>query len=157
MPELLTTINLQLIAGVNAFVLHGTPYSGDYAGTTWPGYTPFYYVVTEMHSKCQPAWNAYKSSMDYVARNSMISQLGTAKIDLAFLTSTNAFTFPLLNTSSLASAGRFLFHLIYSDLYSFIIRVYLRTHWTHEPQSRIINYSEQSTLTQRSRIQGIGD
>lgn len=112
MPELLTTINLQLVAGVNEFVLHGTPYSGDYAGTTWPGYTPFYYVVTEMHSRCQPAWNTYKASMDYVARNSMISQLGTAKIDIAFLTTANAFRFQLLNTSLLMNSGKFLYFLV---------------------------------------------
>jgi hypothetical protein len=105
MPELLATINLQLVAGVNVFVLHGTPYSGNYSGTTWPGYTPFYYNVPDMHSICQPAWNTYKSSMDYVARNSMISQLGTAKIDLAFLTTTNAFKFPILDTSLLTKAG----------------------------------------------------
>ncbi|KAH8679546.1 hypothetical protein BGZ60DRAFT_554003 [Tricladium varicosporioides] len=104
-PELLATVQLQLIAGVNEFVLHGTPYSGDYAGTTWPGYTPFYYAVTEMHSRCQPAWGTYKSSMDYIARNSMVSQLGTAKIDLAFLTSASAFKFPILNTSMLTGYG----------------------------------------------------
>ncbi|KAM3082308.1 hypothetical protein ACMFMG_004752 [Clarireedia jacksonii] len=104
MPELLTTVNRQLVAGVNVFVLHGMPYSGDYAGTTWPGYTPFYYRVPEMHSRCQPAWDTYKSSMDYIARNSMISQLGTAKIDLAFLTSANAFKLAVLNTSSLSTA-----------------------------------------------------
>ncbi|PVH75254.1 hypothetical protein DL98DRAFT_602280, partial [Cadophora sp. DSE1049] len=105
MPDLLTTINLQLVAGVNEFVLHGSPYSGDYAETTWPGYTPFFYTVTDMHSRCQPAWESYKSSMDYVARNSMISQLGTAKIDLAFLTTPDAFTILALNTSSVSSAG----------------------------------------------------
>ncbi len=148
---------MQLIAGVNEFVLHGSPYSGDYAGTTWPGYTPFFYVVTEMHSTCQPAWNTYKSSMDYVARNSMISQRGTAKIDLAFLTTAKAFAFPLLDSSPLGSAGKFLSPLVHPDWHSFIIRVLLRVHRAYEPQSKIINYPEQGPLTRWSCIQGISD
>jgi len=113
MPELLATINLQLVAGVNVIVLHGSPYSGNYPGTTWPGYMTFNYTVTEMHSKCQLAWNTYKYAMDCIVRNCMISQR-MARIDIAFLTSTNAFfTFPLTVTTSISSAGKFLYHFIH--------------------------------------------
>jgi hypothetical protein len=106
LPELLTFVNQQLVAGVNMFVLHGTPYSGEYPLTTWPAYTAFYYNVPEMHSKCQPAWKHYQASVDYIARNSYISQTGTARIDLAFLLSSAAFKKPALDSNSLSSAGQ---------------------------------------------------
>ncbi|KAH7403781.1 hypothetical protein BKA64DRAFT_777464 [Cadophora sp. MPI-SDFR-AT-0126] len=107
-PELLVFVNEQLVTGVNMFVLHGTPYSGDYSQTTWPSYTPFFYNVPEMHSRCLPAWGSYKYSMDYIARNSLISQTGTARIDLAFLNDAMAFglkSAPIELTTELASAG----------------------------------------------------
>lgn len=105
-PELLTFVNRQLVTGVNMFVLHGTPYSGEYPLTTWPSYTAFFYNVPEMHSKCQPSWSHYKYSMDYIARNSYISQIGTARIDVAFLLSSAAFKKPALESTPLTSAGK---------------------------------------------------
>ncbi|KAJ0363558.1 hypothetical protein COL26b_012904 [Colletotrichum chrysophilum] len=68
-------------------VFHGYAYSGVYAQTTWPGYT-------DMWGPRMPAWRSRHNgengagfmadAMAYVARNQFISQIGTARVDLAF-------------------------------------------------------------------------
>lgn len=37
-----------------------------------------------MHGPRQPAWDQYRSSMDFVARGNFIMQSGTLHIDVAF-------------------------------------------------------------------------
>ena len=83
-PEQLYYIKRSVIGGVNSFKLHGMPYSGAYPNTTWPGFVPFSYVVSEMHNRLQPSWDFYKDSMDYTARIQHAMQTGVAKVDLAF-------------------------------------------------------------------------
>ncbi|KAF0324101.1 secreted protein [Colletotrichum asianum] len=63
-------------------------------GTTWPGYTVFSYTFTDMWGPRMPAWRSRHNgengagfmadAMAYVARNQFISQIGTARVDLAF-------------------------------------------------------------------------
>ncbi len=65
-------------------VLHGSPYSGDYPNTTWPGYTTFGYEFTEMWNKIQPCWIHIKDTLDYIGRTQYELQQGTPKVDLAF-------------------------------------------------------------------------
>lgn len=64
-------------------VLHGSPYSGDYPDTTWPGYTTFFYMFTEMWNRLQPCWQHLRDTLDYVGRNQLILQRGVPKVDLA--------------------------------------------------------------------------
>ena len=82
-PELLFRIKRAMSGGVTMNVLHGSPYSGNYPNTTWPGYTAFYYVYTEMWNRVQPAWHHMKDILDYIGRNQFILQKGVVKVDLA--------------------------------------------------------------------------
>ncbi|KAI1843421.1 hypothetical protein JX265_013303 [Neoarthrinium moseri] len=83
LPELRGLLDGSLAAGVNTMVLHGYAYSGNYVGTTWPGYTPFQFEFSEMWNPRQPAWRHFDDLMTYSARNSMIMQRGIPKVDFA--------------------------------------------------------------------------
>ncbi|KAK1453408.1 hypothetical protein CMEL01_05067 [Colletotrichum melonis] len=99
--DLLRTVRRGLAGGVSMNVVHGYAYSGVYAQTTWPGYTVFAYTFTDMWGPRMPAWRGSSQHVDskgdndtsdgfmadamaYVARNQFVSQVGTAKVDLAF-------------------------------------------------------------------------
>ncbi|KAI8209231.1 hypothetical protein K4K52_000667 [Colletotrichum sp. SAR 10_76] len=92
--DLLRTVRRGLAGGVSMNVFHGYAYSGVYAQTTWPGYTVFSYTFTDMWGTRMPAWRSRHNGEDgagfmtdamaYVARNQFISQIGTARVDLAF-------------------------------------------------------------------------
>ncbi|KAK5120725.1 hypothetical protein LTR85_006083 [Meristemomyces frigidus] len=84
LPSLLWDIKRSIAGGVNQFILHGYPYSGNYPNTTWPGFTTFAYLFSEMHGRHQPAWDFYSDSIDFIARNQYIFQSGVPKLDLAF-------------------------------------------------------------------------
>ncbi|TLS30036.1 hypothetical protein PpBr36_02246 [Pyricularia pennisetigena] len=83
LPSLLRLFNQAFAGGVNLMVIHGMPYGGEQPETTWPGYTPFQYVYSEMWGPRQPAWKYMSEMMGYTARNQHILQLGVAKKDLA--------------------------------------------------------------------------
>ncbi|KXS99227.1 hypothetical protein AC578_6891 [Pseudocercospora eumusae] len=83
-PELLWDLNRSIVGGINAFVLHGMPFSGYYPNTTWPTYTTFLYMFSEMHNRHQPGWDYYRDFMDYTARVQQVTQTGVAKVDIAF-------------------------------------------------------------------------
>jgi len=59
-----------------------------------------------MHSRAQPAWRHYKSVVDYIARNSRISQTGVARIDVAVLTSSLSYQLITQNLSALENNGK---------------------------------------------------
>ncbi|KAK7452589.1 hypothetical protein CaCOL14_004502 [Colletotrichum acutatum] len=100
--DLLRTVRRGLAGGVSMNVLHGYAYSGAYAQTTWPGYTVFAYTFTDMWGPRMPAWRGSSQhagngeggngtnrwfmaeAMAYIARNQFVSQVGTARVDLAF-------------------------------------------------------------------------
>jgi hypothetical protein len=84
LPNVLWDITRSLAGGVNQFVIHGYPYSGWYPQTTWPGFTTFSYLFSEMHGHHQPAWDFYSDSLDFIARNQFIFQSGIPKVDLVF-------------------------------------------------------------------------
>ncbi|KAI1344239.1 hypothetical protein F5Y15DRAFT_365918 [Xylariaceae sp. FL0016] len=84
LPELKGLFDGSYAAGVNKMVIHGYAYSGEYVGTTWPGYTPFQYEYTEMWNQRQPAWRHFDDLMNYSSRNSLVMQSGIPKIDVAF-------------------------------------------------------------------------
>ncbi|KAL2208486.1 hypothetical protein CC79DRAFT_1381616 [Sarocladium strictum] len=83
-PSLLDLFHEAFAAGVNSMMIHGATYSGERNGSTWPGFTPFNYVYSELCSPKQPAWEYLSDSIDYTARNQRVLQSGTPKRDLAF-------------------------------------------------------------------------
>ncbi|KAH9845761.1 alpha-L-rhamnosidase [Teratosphaeria destructans] len=84
LPELIWDIKRSIVGGVNQFVLHGYPFSGDYPNTTWPGFTTFTYRFSGMHGPRQPAWEYYQDYLDWIARVQFVAQSGVPKFDLAF-------------------------------------------------------------------------
>lgn len=74
----------------------------QYGNTTWPGFTTFDYLFSDMHGPRQPAWDFYKESlMDFVARNTLILQSGVPKMDLAFYQYLT--TYPNINVNYMPS------------------------------------------------------
>ncbi|KAK1637679.1 hypothetical protein BDP81DRAFT_393375 [Colletotrichum phormii] len=94
-PDLLLIVRRGLAGGVSMNVFHEYAYSGAYAQTTWPGYTVFSYTFTDVWGPRMPSWRSQHGdngtgdgfmadAMAYVARNQFISQIGAARVDLAF-------------------------------------------------------------------------
>ena len=83
-PQIVQYFKAQIAGGVNQFIIHGYPYSGNYGGTTWPGFMTFDCTVSEMHSRHQPGFDFYSDYMDWTARTQWVAQTGIPKIDLAF-------------------------------------------------------------------------
>ncbi|KAJ5676031.1 hypothetical protein N7462_008928 [Penicillium macrosclerotiorum] len=100
--ELLSYINRAIVGGVNQVVLHGQSYTGNYYGTTWPGYTAFQYLFSELYSDKQPSWNhGLGDVLNYTARVQYLQQSGVPRIDVAIynkVSATNA-NFPTLYPS----------------------------------------------------------
>lgn len=83
-PALLWEVMRSIVGGVNNFIFHGFPYSGNYGGTTWPGFTTFNFAFSEMHGPRQPGWDFYSEWLTWTARTQFVAQTGVPKIDLAF-------------------------------------------------------------------------
>ncbi|EMD67440.1 hypothetical protein COCSADRAFT_157824 [Bipolaris sorokiniana ND90Pr] len=103
-PKLKNLFDQSYAAGVNTMVVHGYAYSGEYFKTTWPGYTPFQYSYTEMWNQRQPAWQHLDDLFTYSARNSLIMQSGTPKVDLALYYYQAPYKFADLYSTSDANA-----------------------------------------------------
>lgn len=83
-PTLLWDLKRSIAGGINQFVLHGYPFSGDYGNTTWPGFVTFNFLFSEMHGPRQPAWGFYGEWLNWTARTQFIAQTGIPKVDLVF-------------------------------------------------------------------------
>ncbi|KAG5808664.1 hypothetical protein H9Q74_011967 [Fusarium xylarioides] len=83
-PSLVNLFHEAFAGGVNAMMIHGMTYTGEQLGSTWPGYTPFQYIYTELWSPKQPAWKYMNEMIAYTARNQFVLQQGVAKKDLVF-------------------------------------------------------------------------
>ncbi|KAL6922539.1 hypothetical protein FSST1_006565 [Fusarium sambucinum] len=83
-PSLVNLFHEAFAGGVNSMMIHGMTYTGEQVGSTWPGYTPFQYIYTELWSPKQPAWKYMSEMMEYTARNQFVLQQGVAKKDLVF-------------------------------------------------------------------------
>ncbi|UPK96040.1 hypothetical protein LCI18_006975 [Fusarium solani-melongenae] len=83
-PSLINLFRDAFAGGVNAMVIHGMQYGGEYMNATWPGYTPFQYVYSELWSPRQPAWEFMNDTMAYTARNQLALQAGKPRMDIAF-------------------------------------------------------------------------
>jgi hypothetical protein len=101
-PELLFSVNRAVVGGVNQVVLHGQSYTGNYYGTTWPGYTAFSYLFSDSYSNKQPSWDhGFGDVLNYVARVQYLQQSGIPRTDIAIynkVSGTNP-NFPTLNSS----------------------------------------------------------
>jgi hypothetical protein len=84
-PQFLYHGKAGLAGGITQQVLHGSPYSGNYPNTTWPGYTTFYYQYSEMWTPNLPTYGSghLKDTLDWFGRNQWVLQQGVAKMDLA--------------------------------------------------------------------------
>ncbi|KAL4798786.1 hypothetical protein BDV19DRAFT_402137 [Aspergillus venezuelensis] len=84
MPELLDTVHRAVIGGTNQIILHGQTFSGNWYGTTWPGYTPFQYLFSELYSPKQPAWeHGFREVMGYIGRLQWVHRRGVPRTDVA--------------------------------------------------------------------------
>ncbi|KAK7439984.1 hypothetical protein VKT23_017237 [Stygiomarasmius scandens] len=106
MIELLEDAKMQYASGVNVVMLHGYAYSGNYPNTTWPGFTTFAYLFSDMHGPRMPAWDYYPEYLDFLSRNQYILQQGVAKVDLAmYRKDYNISSEPPFRGTSLVEAG----------------------------------------------------
>ncbi|KAJ5670799.1 uncharacterized protein N7477_006162, partial [Penicillium maclennaniae] len=110
--ELLSFINRAVAGGVNQVVLHGQSYTGNYYETTWPGYTAFSYLFSELYSEKQPSWNhGFEDVLNYVARVQYLQQSGVPRTDIVIYNKVSATNpnFPTIYSSNdLIEAGKLL-------------------------------------------------
>lgn len=83
-PDVLWTFKRAIAASINNFILHGYPFSGNYANTTWPGFTSFSYLFSDMHGPRQPAFAHYSDWLGWLSRVQFVTQTGIPKVDVAF-------------------------------------------------------------------------
>jgi hypothetical protein len=96
--DLVFAINRCASGGVNAYIIHGQTYTGNYFNTTWPGYTSFGYHVSDMYSEKRPDWShGMRGALDYISRIEWSQQQGTPRIDVAMYNRQSA-TNPVPNT-----------------------------------------------------------
>ncbi|KIX05605.1 uncharacterized protein Z518_06477 [Rhinocladiella mackenziei CBS 650.93] len=108
LPDLIWSAKTAFAGGLTMMVIHGSPYSGDYPNTTWPGYTTFYYNYFEM-------WNI---------KPIYILQKGTARVDLAFYPYASPWTHSIqYNSTNLQDLGYTYDYLGPDNLYSVNARV----------------------------------
>ncbi|KAI5261087.1 hypothetical protein E4T47_09525 [Aureobasidium subglaciale] len=91
-PELLWDLKRSFVGGVNNHILHGYPYTGVYPNSTWPSWTTFGYLFSEMHNRHQPGWDFYSDFMNYISRVQYISQSGVPKRDVVFWLKDTSYT-----------------------------------------------------------------
>lgn len=111
-PDLLASINRAFAGGVNRMVLHGQAYAHDYYETTWPGYTPWQYIISEPFSEKFPMWrHGLEEALECIARSQHVLQSGVQRVDLALYYKASASDFitnSVGNGTDLLDAGKWL-------------------------------------------------
>jgi hypothetical protein len=100
--RLLWSIHRAVVAGVNQVVLHGQDYTGNYYGTTWPGYSSFAYLFSGQYSEKDPVWyHGFAEVLNYTARVQFTQQTSQLMTDLAIYNKVSATndSFPTIYTS----------------------------------------------------------
>lgn len=106
-PDMLWSFKRAFAISNNNFIVHGYPHSGNYGNTSWPGFTTFSYLFSDMHGPRQPAFIHYSDWLGWLSRTQFISQTGVPKIDLAFWSkSMNSKPGTLYESDDLALAGK---------------------------------------------------
>ncbi|KAJ2987274.1 hypothetical protein NUW58_g4599 [Xylaria curta] len=82
--DLLWHIRRGLATGITMNVIHGFGYSGPFVNTTWPGFTTFSYIFTDMWGPRMPVWRHVNDTIAYTSRNQYLAQVGKPRVDLAF-------------------------------------------------------------------------
>lgn len=89
--QLARSINLNMVGGVNQFVLHGFPTKAQSSYTAWPGWHPFADPkFAEPWSDRQPSFANMNVLTNYMTRLEMILQTGRSNVDLAVYRDTKA-------------------------------------------------------------------
>ncbi|PYH97995.1 hypothetical protein BO71DRAFT_447541 [Aspergillus ellipticus CBS 707.79] len=89
--DLLWQIGRATSGGVNQVVLHGQSFTGDYYETTWPGYTAFWYIFSNLVSGKQPSWDhGFSEALNYITRLQHSQRKGNPKIDVAIYNKNSA-------------------------------------------------------------------
>jgi hypothetical protein len=119
--ELLYSINRAIVGGVNQMVFHGQTYTGNYYGTTWPGYTAFLYLFSEMYSNKQPSWDhGFGDLLNYTARVQYLQQSGVPRVDVAIYNKESGTdpNFPTMYTANdLIDGGKIAFKFKFFSYY----------------------------------------
>jgi hypothetical protein len=112
-PSVVSDIKKSVAGGINQFVIHGYPYSGNYGNTTWPGFTTFDYAYSEMHGRHQPGWDFYSDFLNWTARIQWVAQTGVPKMDIAFWSKSTDYRqlSAKYTPTDLLEAGKFLYSL----------------------------------------------
>ncbi|KAJ9241353.1 CAZyme family GH106 [Paecilomyces variotii] len=82
-PVILNDCKISYAGGVNRVVLHGYPYSGYRPDASWPGFTTFEWLYSEMWGPRQPGWQYSRVFGDWIARTQLILQTGVPRVDIA--------------------------------------------------------------------------
>ncbi|KAL2811401.1 hypothetical protein BJX63DRAFT_433409 [Aspergillus granulosus] len=77
-------IKLGFAGGVNRMAIQAMAYSGEYVGTTWPGFTAVGFFTGDGWNPRYPDWKYLNDSFIYAARNQVVLQTGTIQRDIAF-------------------------------------------------------------------------
>lgn len=109
LTTLLGQTHKAIASGVNQFVFHGQDYTGDYWGTTWPGYTAFIFLFSEQYSQKDPAWETgFGDGLHHVGRLQYSQQKGKLIVDVAIynkVSATNPTIPTLYNETDLSDEG----------------------------------------------------
>jgi hypothetical protein len=122
-PELLWSLKRSFAGSINQFVIHGYPTSGDYGNTTWPGFTTFAYLFSDMYGPRQPAFSFYSDFLNWISRNQYIGQTGIPKVDIAFWSKSTSYkTVPTgYSSEDLQEAGKYKMQLQAITIFSHIV------------------------------------
>ena len=107
-PRLLFSVNRAFAGGINRMVIHGQSYTGKYFESTWPGFTAFQYVFSELWSEKQPSWRTgFPEVLSYIGRAQFLLQRGVERLDLAIYdkASVTQIVHPLYQSTDLSAAG----------------------------------------------------
>lgn len=111
--DLIWSVGRAVAGGVNQFVIHGQSYTGEYYNSTWPGYTAFNWLFSELFMNKQPSWdNGLENVLHYMARLQYTQRHGQPNVDVAIMNKQSAsnmnFQFPTIyQASDLQAEGKF--------------------------------------------------
>jgi hypothetical protein len=83
--DLIWSVNRAVAGGVNQFVLQLQTFTGEWYKTTWPGYTPFLYLFSDMYTLKQPSWShGFAQVLGYISRLEYVQQQGVPRTDIIY-------------------------------------------------------------------------
>ena len=96
--DLTFAVKRAISGGVNQAIVHGQQYSGNYSGTTWPGYVSFGYHVSDQYSNKRPDWDhGLAQAFEFIGRVQYVHRQGVVRTDVAMYNKQSA-TDPIVHT-----------------------------------------------------------